>query len=73
MARSRMVRTATHKLVIREAGGDELYDLKKDRWELDNRWNDPALAAVKAELLEKLAKWSLATDTDRPREEQVGA
>ena len=44
MARARMVRTATHKLVIRETGGDELYDLEKDRWEMNNRWDDPALA-----------------------------
>ncbi len=73
MARARMVRTATHKLVIRETGGDELYDLEEDRWEMNNRWDDPALAAVKTDLLTKLAKWALTTDTDRPYQAEVGA
>ena len=73
MARAAMVRTATHKLVVRETGGDELYDLVADPWEMDNRFGDPALAAVQGDLLLRLAKHRLATDTDMPFHPEVGA
>jgi N-sulfoglucosamine sulfohydrolase len=35
----------------------ELYDLKKDPWELKNLSDDPAYSAVKKELLSKLMEW----------------
>ena len=73
MARTKMVRTYTHKLVMRLTGGNELYDLEADPWELDNRWDDPALNAVKLELMQKLVEWSLRTDTDRPYQPNVAA
>ena len=38
MARCSMVRTETYKLVARETGEHELYDLRADPCELDNRF-----------------------------------
>ena len=40
----------------------ELYDLQKDPAEVCNRWNGPACAEVKAELLAILRDW-LIRDT----------
>ncbi|MDD9954836.1 MAG: DUF4976 domain-containing protein [Anaerolineaceae bacterium] len=50
-----MLRTETHKLVVAhglEAG--ELYDLEADPQETHNRWQDPAYAPVRMELLQRL-------------------
>ena len=66
MARAKMVRTGRHKLIMRQTGDHELYDLDSDRWELNNRWSDSSLAGVRQELMERLIQWTLATDTDRP-------
>ncbi|MFP4224957.1 MAG: sulfatase-like hydrolase/transferase [Phycisphaeraceae bacterium] len=73
MARARMVRTRDWKMVVRVRGGSELYDLRTDPWELCNRWDDRSLDAVKLELYEKLAVWTLETDTDQPFQKSVGA
>lgn len=73
MARTKMVRTATHKLVVRLAGGNELYGIEQDPWELDNRWGDPALREVALDLQQKMIAWCLRTDTDRPHQQTVGA
>ena len=43
------------------AGHGELYDLENDPHELVNRYDDPAHAAVKAEMLERLAKEEIET------------
>jgi len=73
MARAKMIRTDRHKLIMRETGDHELYDLRDDRWELNNRYADPSLAAVRTELTERLIHWCLRTDPDRPEQERVGA
>lgn len=39
----------------------ELYSLRDDPAEMVNRWDDPAAAAVKAEMLERLARLQMAT------------
>ena len=47
----RTVRTKTHKLTLElESGAGELYDLVNDPDEMTNLFNDPAAAAVQAEL-----------------------
>lgn len=47
----RTVRTRTHKLTLDLlSGAGELYDLARDPAELENRFDDPASAAVRAEL-----------------------
>jgi arylsulfatase len=50
-----MVRTNEYKLVVFH-GEDigELYDLRQDPGEHENRWADPAYQAVKGEMLLKL-------------------
>ena len=53
-----MVRTADWKLVHDPAGGgDELYDLQADPWELDNRFGDPAGRGVAEALLGRIERW----------------
>lgn len=49
--RLRTVRTATHRLTLELDSGDgELYDLVEDPHEMDNRFDDPALAGVRSDL-----------------------
>ena len=73
MARTKMIRTERWKMVIRLAGGNELYDLANDPWELNNRWGEPGLAPVIQDLQLQMIEWCLRTDTDRPHQERVGA
>lgn len=73
MARCSMVRSERHKLVMREIGGNELYDLADDPWELRNRYGDVQLAAVQSSLMEQLVAWHLRTVNDRPFQPRVRA
>lgn len=73
MARCSMVRTERYKLVMRETGGHELYDLTVDPWELDNRFGELSLIDVQTDLMERLLRWHLRTVSDRPYQEHVGA
>lgn len=73
MARAKMVRTQTHKLVYRETGDHELYDLTQDRHELNNRFHDPELRHTREALLMKLLDWGIRTDTEYPRQTVVSA
>jgi arylsulfatase A-like enzyme len=66
MARAKMVRTDRYKMVIRETGDNELYDLENDPRELDNRWGDSTLGRVMPELLRMLVEWGLSTDSESP-------
>jgi arylsulfatase A-like enzyme len=50
----RMIRTADHKLVVNPADVNELYDLRADPDELQNRYEHPELAAVRRELMTRL-------------------
>jgi len=52
------VRTRTHKLTAYPAlGQGVLYDLAADPQEIDNRFDDPALAEVRAALLGRILDW----------------
>jgi len=55
-----MIRSQRYKLVhfAGEAYG-LLFDLETDPAEIDNRWDDEALAAIKRELLQALLNWRL--------------
>lgn len=53
----RVVRTRAGKLVYHAFGDHELYDMVADPHELRNRFNDPACAALKADLLQRLVAW----------------
>jgi N-acetylglucosamine-6-sulfatase len=52
------VRTERHKLVhwVHKEGVDELYDLERDPYEITNRFNDPAYAAIREALREDLRR-----------------
>ena len=73
MARTQMVRTDKWKLVVRLRGGNELYDMVNDPYELHNLWGRPGLAPVVLDLQQRLIEWCLRTDTDRPYQAQFGA
>ena len=52
----RTVRTKTRKLTLeKHSGAGELYDLAEDPHEMDNRFGDPAYAAVQRELMDMIA------------------
>jgi arylsulfatase A-like enzyme len=50
----KILRTAEYKLVLSASGPDELFDLKKDPGELENRIGDPAYGAVRRDLAGRL-------------------
>jgi len=50
----RMVRDRRYKLVVNPESVNELYDLEEDPGELANRYDDPALIAVRRPLLHRL-------------------
>ncbi len=77
MARAKMVRTKRWKLVTRLTGGNELYDMENDRYEMRNLWDrvedDPELQRVVLDLQQRMIDWCTRTDTDRPYQGKVGA
>lgn len=64
---TRMVRRGSYKLVYDVLGRGELYDLADDPMELRNRWDDPELRDVRAELTELLLWWSVRVGDDLPQ------
>jgi hypothetical protein len=56
-----MIRTKTWKLVIRDSGKEELYDLMYDPNEASNLIDIYAYDKIKADLKEKLLRWYLRT------------
>lgn len=73
MARTKMVRTKSHKLVVRLRGGNELYDIVKDPHEMKNLYGDSAYNDVVMELQQLMIEWCLETDPDKPKMQTVGA
>ena len=67
----RTVRTASHKLTLElDSGAGEMYDLVNDPYELDNLFDDPGAAAVRAELTDMIR--SRPDDACRNPMPQVG-
>ena len=65
--RRKMVRTRAWKYVHDAMGDrDELYDLERDPWELENVAGDPANGDVVAEMRLRLLDWSITTEDARP-------
>lgn len=60
-----MIRTLLWKLVIRDAGKEELYDLINDPNEKNNLIDNSAHEKIKANLKEQLLRWYLRT-SDNP-------
>jgi len=61
VARSAMIRTKQWKLIIRDIGKEELYDIKNDPNELKNLIDSSEYNKIKTELKEKLLRWYLKT------------
>ena len=67
-----MYRTRTHKLVVYHGHGlGELYDLEADPDEFENRWDEPAAAGIKSELLLRSFDASMRAAAD-VGEERIG-
>lgn len=60
------IRTQTQRLVYRPTGLCELYDHQNDPRELDNRYGDPAYAAVQQTLHTRLLDWLVQTSDVTP-------
>lgn len=65
--RATMVRTPHHKYVLSETGPNLLYDLGEEPSERTDRIDDPALAAVRADLHERLFEWYRARSHELTR------
>jgi arylsulfatase A-like enzyme len=62
----KMVRMGRWKLLFDMMGTGELYDLERDPHELENLFDDPSLAAQRAELLAELLRWTIRTQDTLP-------
>lgn len=60
-SKATMCRTRDFKYVRRLYESDELYDLRRDPGELENRIDDPAYAGVVTELRERMLTWYQTT------------
>lgn len=60
------MRTATHRLVRRPTGQNELYDLQTDPQELANRYDDPACCSLRIQLESRLLDWLVETSDVTP-------
>jgi arylsulfatase A-like enzyme len=66
MARAKMIRTATHKLIYRLRGEHELYDLTRDPHELVNLAGHSDYAAVELDLRDRLLRRLLESESILP-------
>jgi Arylsulfatase A and related enzymes len=69
VCRSTMVRSRSHKLVMRSSGENELYDLEADPRELVNRYADPVYSKVRSRLESAMLKWYVETADAVPFDE----
>lgn len=61
VCRTVMIRTLTHKLVVRTSGENELYDLVRDPRECRNVFFDQDYCQIKAELEAQMLQWYIRT------------
>jgi choline-sulfatase len=69
VGRAVMIRTMSHKLVLRSYEDNELYDLKKDPLELDNVYGTTDYTPIQKDLERRLLEWYIATSDSVPMEE----
>ena len=67
--RAAMIRTLTHKLVLRTYGDNELYDLTCDPRELCNLYGKSGYSGVQANLERRMLDWYISTGDSVPEEE----
>ena len=63
-AHGQMIRTQRWKLAVYSSGEGELYDLEHDTGETTNRFDDPDVVVLKAELLQRLTEHLMQHTTD---------
>lgn len=66
IGKGKCIRTLEWKLNIYASGEGELYDLKKDPDELENRFDDPACADIRSGLERKLLYWTMDKEDRLP-------
>ena len=66
VCRTAMIRTLTHKLVLRTGGDNELYDLARDPGETRNVYRDPAYEGIARDLRDRLLLWYVETSDVTP-------
>ena len=66
VSRSAMVRTRTHKLIVRPQGQSELYSYDNDPQERDNLYGSSSYAGIQAELQQALLTHFLETSGVAP-------
>lgn len=66
ISRAAMVRTKTHKLILRPSDQSELYDYTRDPRELHNLYGESSVRSVQQELTRRLAIWYLNTSGIAP-------
>jgi arylsulfatase A-like enzyme len=66
VGRTVAVRTLKYKLVYRPTGVNELYEMNSDPQELENRYDDPALAAIQRQLEKQILEWYIDTSDVTP-------
>jgi len=69
VGRATMIRTLSHKLVLRTYGDHELYDFNNDPLELKNVYGEKQYASVQADLERRMLDWYIATSDSVPEEE----
>jgi choline-sulfatase len=69
VSRVSMIRTRSHKLVLRSFGDHELYDLEKDPLELNNIYGTADNVPIQKDLERRLLDWYIAVSDSVPLEE----
>lgn len=68
VGRATMIRTLTHKLILRTYGDNELYDLVKDPMEITNCYNKPDYKEIQDSLKNRILEWYISTSDTVPFE-----
>lgn len=69
VCRTTMIRSLTHKLMLRTSGENELYDLEKDPKELINVYHDDNYGVIKAGLEMQMLRWYIRTADTVPMDD----
>jgi len=66
----KMVRVGDWKLIYDMMGYGQLYNLRTDPYELNNRFGHPDSIAVQSNLMQELARWTIRTENTVPKSKQ---
>jgi arylsulfatase A-like enzyme len=66
----KMVRVGDWKLIYDMMGYGQLYDLRTDPYELNNRFGQPIANAAQSRLMQELVRWTIRTENAIPKSRQ---